>query len=353
MSEAKVLDSTAGRAVLDDFRATFHGVLDELGKVVVGQRRQVESLLTGMLADGHVMLTGVPGLGRTLLGTSLAKVLGFTSSRIQFTPDLLPTDITGTEVLQESPDHSRREFHFFKGPVFANLVLADEINRSPARTQSALLEVMQERQVSVGGHTYPAPLPFLLIATQNSLETEGVYPLPEAQMDRFIMSIEMDYPSAEEEKDIIDLTTVGARPEVKQVLDPEKFIQMQKLAISIPVVPAVKRFTLALVTQSRPGERGSPPEMAHMVRWGVSPRGGQCLLRAAKVWAITQGRSYVSRQDIKDLAYPVFAHRIILDFRAEARGLSVREVVDYLSARCDAQYGPSANSRRLRQLLAV
>jgi MoxR-like ATPase len=336
---------------LSQFQKSFQAVQAELSRVIIGQATALEQLLVALFADGHVVLSGVPGLGRTLLVKSLARVLGLSFSRIQFTPDLLPTDITGTEVLQESPDRRTRSFRFFKGPVFANLVLADEINRSPPRTQAALLEVMQERQVTVGGRKYPVPSPFLLVATQNSLETEGIFPLPEAQMDRFLLAIHLDYPSFQEELDIIDVATGTRVATPAQVLTPEQMLEMQKTARLVPVVPSVKEYALALVRNTRPSTPEAADGIGHLVRWGASPRGGQALLTSAKVLACVRGRPYVTRQDIRDVALPALAHRLILNFRAGAQGMSLRDLVQRLIAATDAQLAPPVKSRRWRDIL--
>jgi MoxR-like ATPase len=323
--------------------------------VVLGHPAAVEQVLLALFADGHVMLSGVPGLGRTLLVKAVARVLGLSFSRIQFTPDLLPTDITGTEVLQESADRRTRSFRFFKGPVFANLVLADEINRSPPRTQSALLEVMQERQTTVGGQKHLLPVPFLLVATQNSLETEGVFPLPEAQMDRFLMAIHLDYPNFDDELAIVDAATGTAATSVSPVLTPAKLIAMQQLARLVPVVPSVKEYALALVRNTRPDpSRQGPsakPQAADLLRWGASPRGGQALIAAAKVLACVRGRPYVTRQDIRDVVLPVLAHRLILSFRAGAQGTRLRDLIQMLIAETDQQLAPPMKSRRWRDVL--
>jgi MoxR-like ATPase len=240
-----------------------------LGKVLVGQAQAVEHLLAAVFAGGHVLLEGMPGLGRTLLVKLAAKVLGLSFNRIQFTPDLLPTDITGTEVLQENADRRTRCFRFFPGPVFANMVLADEINRSPPRSQSALLEVMQERQVTIGGQQHAVPAPFLLVATQNLLETEGVFPLPEAQRDRFLMSIRLDYPSFGEELAIVDAATGAGGPPPEPILDPQMLLAVQRFARMVPVVPSVKEYALALVRRTRPGGQGAGG-VCRMLRWGAS-----------------------------------------------------------------------------------
>ena len=253
-----------------DFQEKFLAVKRELAKVIVGQDRVIEHLLVAVLAGGHVLLTGLPGLGRTLLVKTLAKVLGLTYRRLQFTPDLLPTDIIGAEILEHSQLTGERRFRFFKGPVFANMLLVDEINRSPSRTQSALLEVMQERQVTAGGQTHFLPRPFVLIATENSLDTEGVWSLGEAQVDRFMMSIEQHYPAEGEERRMIHLTTGAARAEVSPVTTPREVLGMQRLARDVPVVPSVRDFALDIVRASRPGEAGAAPQAAGSVRLGAS-----------------------------------------------------------------------------------
>lgn len=335
---------------LADFAANFEAARAELSRAILGHVTAVEHLLLALCADGHVMLTGVPGLGRTLLVKSVARVLGLSFSRVQFTPDLLPTDITGTEVLQESADRKTRSFRFFKGPIFANLVLADEINRSPPRTQSALLEVMQERQTTVGGQKHALPAPFLLVATQNSLETEGVFPLPEAQMDRFLMSLHLDYPDFADEVGIVDAATGSDAAALRQVLTAANLVEMQQLARLVPVVPSVKEYALALVRNTRPGN-ASPQGVAGLLRWGASPRGGQALIAAAKVLACVRGRQHVIRQDIRDVALPVLGHRIILSYRAGAQGTRLRDLIDRLIVETDHQLAPPVKSRRWRDVL--
>ncbi len=339
--------------------------------MVIGQDRVVELLLTSILAEGHTILTGVPGLGRTLIAETVGKVLGLSVSRIQFTPDLLPTDVTGAEVIELVGGAHRRRF--VPGPVFANLVLADEINRSPARTQSALLEAMQERQVTVGGERHPLARPFLVVATKNNLDTEGVYSLPEAQLDRFLMQIEMKYPSAEDEVNILGATTSVYKAEVSQIADPETVLAMQDFARSIPVTKTVKHFAARLVRASRwEGERHvvSPTvrrrrrywwggarkhdgddRVAQYVRWGASPRAGQALLRAAKVRAIVHGRAYVTREDIISVFEPILAHRVIPDHRAGARGLTTERILGRLLDEVQEEMAPKPSSSRMRALL--
>ncbi len=312
------------------FREIFQQIRRELGKVVVGQEQSVEHLLVSVLAGGHVLLTGMPGLGRTLLVKTLAVVLGLEYRRLQFTPDLLPTDIVGTEILEHNAATGERRFRFFKGPVFCNMLLVDEINRSPTRTQSALLEVMQERQVTAGGQTYFLPKPFTLIATENTLDTEGIWRLGEAQVDRFMMSIEQQYPKSDDERRMLCQSTGSFRPQVESVTTPETVLAMQALAREVPVVPSVRDFALAVVRASRPGEADSPPEFRESVRLGASPRAAQALLLGGKVTALARGRGHVTRQDIVDVAVPVLTHRLLIDFRAQAAGLNRTDLINTL-----------------------
>ena len=336
----------------EKFHRTFHRVREEISKVVVGQNQVVVHLLAAIFAGGHVLLRGLPGLGRTLLVKTLARVLGLEYRRIQFTPDLLPTDIIGTEVLESNVTTGERHFRFFKGPVFANLVLADEINRSPTRTQNTLLEVMQERQVTVAGQTYPLPRPFFMVATENSQDTEGVFHLGEAQVDRFLMMIEQEYPGGEHEKQMV-LQTTGTRPVVaERVAGPEDILAMQALAREVPVVPAVKDFALALVRGSRPGEEDSVPEAQGLIRLGASPRAAQALLLAGKVIALARGRRHVAQQDIIEVARPVMAHRLLIDYRAQAEGRDVGRVLELLIARARERRVPQV-SMWTRELLVA
>jgi len=313
-----------------EFRDTFLKVRTEIGRVVVGQERAIEHLLAALFAGGHVLLTGVPGLGRTLLVKTLAQALGLDYRRMQFTPDLLPTDILGTEVLQHDPASGSRNFRFFKGPIFANLVLVDEINRAPTRTQSALLEVMQERQVTSSGQTFFLPKPFTLIATENSLDTEGVWRLGEAQVDRFLMAIEQTYPGENDERRMIHQTTGHTPPGIVAVTTPEMVQAMQALARDVPVPPSVRDFALALVRGSRPDEPEAPAGLRERVRLGASPRASQALLLGGKVLALSRGRTHVSKQDVVDIARPVLAHRLLLDVRAQSEGLTPAMLLDEL-----------------------
>jgi MoxR-like ATPase len=319
-----------------EFAAVFARIRRELQRVVVGQRQPIDQLLAAIFGGGHCLLTGMPGLGRTLIAKSLATILGLDFRRVQFTPDLLPSDLTGIEVLQENKATGARTFRFHKGPVFANLLLADELNRSPARTQSALLEVMQERQVTMGGATYVLPKPFILVATENSIEVEGIWPLGEAQVDRFMLSIPLEYPSEVEEERILLATTGLDNTTVKRAADPQLVLAMQALAREVPVIPSAREFALALVRMSRPGEPDALPIVSAHVRLGASPRAAQALLAGGQVLALARGRRHVTRQDVADLAGPVLRHRVLLDMRAKARGVRFETL---LSKMLEAAWG--------------
>ncbi len=299
-----------------EFYDTYHAIREEIAQVVVGQELVVERLLVAMFAGGHMLLTGLPGLGRTLLVKTLAEVLGLEHRRLQFTPDLLPSDIVGAEVLEHDKAAGTRDFRFFKGPVFANLVLVDEINRSPTRTQSALLEVMQERQVTSAGQTFPLPRPFTLIATQNTLDSEGVWPLGEAQIDRFMMAVEQQYPAQTDERRIIAQTTGANEVKARTLASPEIVLAMQALVRDVPVPPSVSDFALAIVRASRPGEPGAATGVEESVRLGGSPRAAQALLMGAKVLGLVRGRTFATREDVKDLVEPVLMQRLLMNVRA-------------------------------------
>jgi len=332
------------------FHDIFSRARREIANVIIGQDRVIEQLLAAVFAGGHVLLRGMPGLGRTLLVKTLAKVLGLEYRRIQFTPDLLPSDIVGAEVLEHSAVTGERRFRFHKGPVFANLLLADEINRSPTRTQNALLEVMQERQVTAGGQTHFLPQPFVLIATENTLDTEGVFRLGEAHLDRFLMMIDQGYPTQEEEKTMLAATTGMIGHSCQQVTGPAEIMAMQRLAREVPVVPSVRAFALAIARSSRPGEIGALPEIAKSVRLGASPRATQGMLLAGKVMALARGRGHVTRQDIIDVAKPVMVHRILVAFRAAAAGAGPRQILSRLIENA-SQTVAGKMSRWTRELL--
>jgi len=302
----------------------------ELGKRIVGQDQVVEQLLTALLAGGHCLLVGVPGLAKTLLVRTLAEALSLDFSRVQFTPDLMPADITGTDVLQEDPATRERTFHFLPGPVFANVLLADEINRTPPKTQAALLEAMQEQQVTIGGQRHSLPQPFFVLATQNPIEQEGTYPLPEAQLDRFMFEVLVDYPDEDEELQIVKQTTADYLPQITPTLAAKEILSYAQLVRRIPIADHLARYALALARQTRVGG-GLPPEMvAKYVSWGAGPRASQNLVLAAKARAALSGRYCVGSEDIRAVAPPVLRHRILTNFHAEADGVTADAIVAHL-----------------------
>ncbi len=320
----------------ETFRATFQKLKAEVGKVVVGHHDVVESVLIAFFAGGNVLLEGVPGLGKTLLVRTLAQTLSLPFSRIQFTPDLMPADVVGTNIVTEDPHTGRRQFEFQKGPIFAQVVLADEINRATPKTQSALLEAMQERSVTVAGNTYKLNLPFLVLATQNPIEQEGTYPLPEAQLDRFIFKIVVGYSQMDDLLTILDRTTGTATPEADKVLDGPAILDAQKLVRGVIVAPHVKEYVARLVLATHPGtatSAGGPQGVTNKyIRCGASPRGAQALLLGGKVKALVDGRYHVSYADIRAMALPCLRHRILLNFEAEADRIDtdsiVRQIMD-------------------------
>jgi MoxR-like ATPase len=319
--------ATDDAAAVTALATTKAELMREIEKRIVGQRGVVEHLLTALFARGHCLFVGVPGLAKTRLVSTLAEALSLSFSRIQFTPDLMPADITGTDILEEDPATGRRSFRFIKGPVFANLVLADEINRTPPKTQAALLQSMQEYAVTAGGNTMPLPLPFLVLATQNPIEQEGTYPLPEAQLDRFMFQIDVDYPSADEEADIVRMETSAYHADVQRLLSPERISQMQDLVRRVPVADHVVKYAVALARATRPKVAGAPAVVRDYVAWGAGPRASQFLVLAAKSRAVLDGRFAVSVDDIAALARPTLQHRLILNYRAEAEGLRAADIV--------------------------
>ena len=314
-------------AAVERLKNAFISLKGELGKVIVGQQAVVEELLIAIFARGHCLLIGVPGLAKTLMIHTLADALNLTYNRIQFTPDLMPSDITGTEVIQEDKATGIRQFKFLRGPVFANIVLADEVNRTPPKTQAALLEAMQERQVTVGGERHRLPDPFFVLATQNPIEQEGTYPLPEAQLDRFMLNVLVDYPSEEEELDIVRMTTSVTRPAVSKVLSGTDILELQEIVRKVPVADHVSKYAVRLTRLTR-REKGEVPDFIRdYVSWGAGPRASQYLVLAAKARAVLYGRYYVSSDDIRAVAGPVLRHRIITNFNAEAEGLKPDDIV--------------------------
>jgi MoxR-like ATPase len=305
-------------------------LLTEIEKRIVGQKDVVEALLTALFARGHCLFVGVPGLAKTLLISTVAEVLDLSFNRIQFTPDLMPSDITGTDVLEEDHTTGRRAFRFVKGPIFANLLLADEINRTPPKTQAALLQAMQEYRVTAGGETYPLDLPFLVFATQNPIEQEGTYPLPEAQLDRFMFYVQVAYPSAAEEVEIVRTTTQAARSVLRRILSPGKIRQLQDLVLRVPVADHVVKHAVELARLTRPGDPAAPDFVKENVSWGAGPRAGQYLVLGAKSRAILNGRMAASVEDVRALARHVLVHRVLTNFRAESEGLTSATIVDRL-----------------------
>jgi len=307
---------------------------DELARLIVGQDDVVDLLIIALLARGHGLFEGVPGLAKTLLVQSLAEATDLSFSRIQFTPDLLPSDITGTDVLEEDRGTGIRSARFIEGPVFANLLLADEINRTPPKTQAALLEAMQEGSVTAGGKTRPLPAPFLVFATQNPIEQEGTYPLPEAQLDRFMFRVRVPYPTAEDELEIVARTTAGALPQLEPQLQMEDVVRLQEWVRAVPAGPEAIRLAVDLVRSSRPGP-DAPDFVSDYVDWGAGPRASQFLILGAKARALADGRFAVTMADVKALAEPVLGHRILVNFRAQAEGVRSETIVERLVACVD------------------
>lgn len=313
-------------ALLEQFHRSMQLVFAEVGQLIVGQRGVLEQMLAAILTRGHCLLVGVPGLAKTMMVSALARITSLEFKRIQFTPDLMPSDITGTQVIDELTD-GRRAFRFVPGPVFANIVLADEINRAPPKTQAALLQAMQEREVSSGTETHALPNPFFVIATQNPIEQEGTYPLPEAQLDRFMLNIWVDYPSLADEQQILVRTTRATPPELRIVLSDRQLLNMQKLVAAVPVTDYAIDFALRLTRASRPNDPTAPEFIRKYVDWGAGPRAGQSLLLAGKAFAAMDGRAAVSLDDIRRAAVPVLRHRIACNFAAQAEGLDAVKIV--------------------------
>ncbi len=314
---------------LDEFRADFDTLRDEVRKVIVGHEEIVDGTLTALIAGGHVLLEGVPGLGKTLLVRTLADALHLKFQRIQFTPDLMPADLIGTNVVLESPEGGRR-FEFQPGPIFANLLLADEINRATPKTQSALLEAMQERSVTVAGKTHILERPFFVMATQNPLEMEGTYPLPEAQLDRFFFKLLVKFPSAEDLETILDRTTEAAEPRAEPVFDGKRIVELSQLARRIPIAGELRRYAIALVMATHPEGEHATGMSRRYVRYGSSPRGAQALILAAKISAILDHRYHVAREDIRAAALPALRHRLILNFEGQAENVQADDIIGNL-----------------------
>jgi MoxR-like ATPase len=310
----------------------YRDIRSEIAKVIVGQTSVIEHLLISLLARGHCLLIGVPGLAKTLLIKTLAEALDLKFSRIQFTPDLMPSDITGTEIIEENVSTGQKSFKFVQGPVFANIILADEINRTPPKTQAALLESMQEHHVTAAGQTYKLGEPFFVLATQNPIEQEGTYPLPEAQLDRFMFNLWLNYPSSDEEETIVKTTTSPYQPQVNHVLTAQEITDLQELVRRVPVADNVIRFAVTLVNRTRPASTVAPPYVNNWIRWGAGPRASQYLILGAKTRSILDGRHTPDIEDVKALAGPVLRHRIVTSFNAEAEGVSTISIIEKLVA---------------------
>jgi MoxR-like ATPase len=312
--------------VVRNLAAAYSQLTEQIGKVIVGQNDVVEQLLMALFSRGHCLLVGVPGLAKTLLVSTVSRILHLSFKRVQFTPDLMPADITGTDILQDD-ESGRRKFVFLKGPIFANMILADEINRTPPKTQAALLEAMQEHHVTAGSHTYPLPEPFFVLATQNPIEQEGTYPLPEAQLDRFMFNVKVGYPSRGEEIEIMRRTTSTQRALLNPLLDGEQIMQLQEVVRQVVVADHVFSYVADLVRATRPREPGVPKFVPELLSWGAGPRACQYMILGGKARAILHGRLHVTTDDIRAVAYPVLRHRLVTTFNADAEGVTTDDIV--------------------------
>ncbi len=324
MNISKVIDVE----LVEELQKEINSIKTEVAKVIVGQDEIITNLITSLLARGHCMLVGVPGLAKTLLIKTISEVLDLQFSRIQFTPDLMPSDITGTEILEENASTEKRDFRFIKGPIFANIILADEINRTPPKTQAALLEAMQEHNVTAAGVKYSLPDPFFVLATQNPIEQEGTYPLPEAQLDRFMFNLWLDYPSFDEEVEIIKNTTGSSTGIVNKTISAEKIIEYQNLVRRVPVADNVIKHAVKIVSSTRPGNNRINSEITDLISWGAGPRASQYLIMAAKTYSIIDGRYSPEIADVERALIPVLRHRIIPSFNAEAEGITSIDIIN-------------------------
>jgi MoxR-like ATPase len=330
----------------------FNDIKKQLSRIIVGQDQVIEELLIALFSRGHCILEGVPGLAKTLMISTLSKTLSLAFSRIQFTPDLMPSDITGTEVIEENRSTGHREFKFLEGPLFANVILADEINRTPPKTQAALLEAMQERQVTVGRVRHRLADPFFVLATQNPIEQEGTYPLPEAQQDRFMFKVFVRYPSFKEEFEIARRTTALITEEIMPVLAGDQILELQRLVRRVPVTDHVIQYTLALVRQTRVSEPGTPKFIRDWLSWGAGPRAVQYLILGGKARALLYGRSHVQTEDIQALAYPVLRHRILTNFTAASEGITTDTVIERLLKDTPSREGELTRDDRFKKIFA-
>jgi MoxR-like ATPase len=344
--------ATDPEAAVREVTEAYERIRREVHSVIVGQDRVVDELLTTLVCGGHALVVGVPGLAKTLLISTIARTLSLGFSRIQFTPDLMPSDMTGTEVIEEDKTTGARELRFVKGPIFSNVILADEINRTPPKTQAALLEAMQERQVTAGGMRHQLPAPFFVLATQNPIEQEGTYPLPEAQLDRFMFNILISYPTEDEELQIVQQTTADHVSTVKAVLSGDAVLRIQHLVRQVPVADHVVRYALRLTRATRVGEASVKPEVVrNYVAWGAGPRASQYLILAAKAKAILAGCTHVMPEHVRAVALPVMRHRIITNFNAEADGVSADDVVRELLERTPIDSSDAATTRQMNAVM--
>jgi MoxR-like ATPase len=350
---ADSIGDAATRESIQKLSRAYGAIREQMSQVIVGQDEVIEQLLIALFSRGHCLLEGVPGLAKTLMISTLARCLSMDFARIQFTPDLMPADITGTDVLQENRDTGQREFHFIKGPLFHNVILADEINRTPPKTQAAMLEAMQERQVTVGQDRHVLSDPFFVLATQNPIEQEGTYPLPEAQQDRFMFKVFVKYPSFAEEKQIAKQTTMLESDDIRPVLTGEEIVELQKIVRQVPVTDHIVEYALALVRQTRVNEPGAPDFINEWLSWGAGPRAVQNLLLGGKSRALLNGRSHVSTDDIDALAQPVLRHRIVTNFSAESEGITPDHVIQRLVEETPSKEGELTSDPRLQKIFAA
>ncbi|HUV31724.1 MAG TPA: MoxR family ATPase [Acidobacteriota bacterium] len=329
------VDSRSDLSAVEELHEVYRQIKQEIAKVIIGQEKVIEQLLISLLSSGHCLLIGVPGLAKTLLISTLARILNLEFNRIQFTPDLMPSDITGTEIIEEDHASGKRHFRFVKGPVFANIILADEINRTPPKTQAALLQAMQEHEVTAAGQTYKLDEPFFVLATQNPIEQEGTYPLPEAQLDRFMFDVMVDYPAPNEEREIVKTTTAVQSYDLDRVLSADQIVRFQELVRRVPVSDHLVEYAVNLVRTTRPHDPAAPEFVKNWVNWGAGPRASQYLILAAKTRAILDGRPTPGPDDVRFAAYPVLRHRIVTSFNAEADGVDsmelIRRILDAIS----------------------
>jgi MoxR-like ATPase len=336
---------------LEQLTKAYEEMTSQIGRVIVGQDLVIEELLISVLAGGHALLVGVPGLAKTLMVRTLAQSMSLSFNRVQFTPDLMPADITGTEVLQQNQTTGERDLKFLPGPVFANVILADEINRTPPKTQAALLEAMQERQVTAGGHRHELPNPFFVLATQNPIEQEGTYPLPEAQLDRFMFQVLVDYPTADEEFAIVRQTTAGKQSEVEPVLGSKELVELQEFIRRIPVADSLIRYAMQYARLTRLNRPETPDFIKQYVSWGAGPRASQFLVLGAKARAVLHGKTAVGTDDIQAVAKPVLRHRILTNFNAEAEGITADHIVERLIQMIPLDQSGETNAGPLSELI--